>query len=103
MGSRKADILVAGDGNDQLNGGLGNDKLTGGAGRDVFAFTTKLGRTNVDRVLDFHAEDDTIFLSAQDPGDRRRLPGVLSTPRPDAGGSPAFPGDMPSADDRMCL
>jgi serralysin len=65
MGSRKADILVAGDGNDQLNGGLGNDKLTGGAGRDVFAFTTKLGRTNVDRVLDFHAEDDTIFLSAK--------------------------------------
>ena len=65
MGGRKADALMGGDGNDQLNGGLGNDKLTGGAGWDVFAFTTKLGRTNVDRVLDFHAEDDTIFLSAK--------------------------------------
>ena len=62
-GGKGADKLVGGDGDDQLNGGFGNDKLTGGDGRDVFAFTTKLGRTNVDRITDFHLADDTIFLS----------------------------------------
>jgi serralysin len=62
-GGRKADILAGGDGDDHLNGGLGKDKLTGGSGDDVFAFTTKLGKTNVDRILDFSSAEDTIQLS----------------------------------------
>jgi Ca2+-binding RTX toxin-like protein len=63
-GGKRADVLVGGDGNDYLNGGLGRDKLTGGAGQDVFAFTSKLGAANVDRVLDFRAED-TLALSSK--------------------------------------
>ncbi|WP_114945190.1 hypothetical protein [Microvirga calopogonii] len=39
------------------------DKLTGQAGADVFAFTTKFGETNVDRILDFRHADDTISLA----------------------------------------
>ncbi|MGO4525212.1 hypothetical protein AB4097_10165 [Microvirga sp. 2MCAF35] len=61
-GGRKADVLVGGDGDDLLNGGLGIDKLTGGGGADVFAFSTKLGKTNVDIVTDFR-EGDVIQLS----------------------------------------
>jgi Ca2+-binding RTX toxin-like protein len=61
-GSKKADILVGGAGNDQLNGGLGRDKLTGGDGADVFVFSTKL-KSNLDRITDFDAATDTIRLS----------------------------------------
>ncbi|MGO4704796.1 hypothetical protein AB4072_03325 [Microvirga sp. 2MCAF38] len=62
-GGKKADVLKGGTGDDLLNGGLGMDKLTGQGGADVFAFTTKLGRTNVDRILDFQSDEDTISLS----------------------------------------
>ena len=62
-GGKAADVLTGGRGNDYLNGGLGNDKLTGGAGRDTFAFSTKLGPGNVDRIVDFNHADDTIRLS----------------------------------------
>lgn len=64
-GGKKADALVGGIGDDPLNGGLGKDKLTGGAGDDVFALTTKLGKGNIDRILDFAAADDTIQLSGK--------------------------------------
>ncbi|AWM85980.1 calcium-binding protein [Microvirga sp. 17 mud 1-3] len=64
-GSKKADRLVGGAGDDRLDGKLGADKLTGGAGDDVFAFTTKLGKGNVDRILDFKAGDDMIQLSGK--------------------------------------
>jgi Ca2+-binding RTX toxin-like protein len=63
-GGKRADALFGGDGNDYLNGGLGKDKLTGGDGQDVFAFTTKLGAANLDRVLDFRP-DDTLALSSK--------------------------------------
>ncbi|WP_414471906.1 hypothetical protein [Microvirga sp. M2] len=62
-GGKTADILVGGKGHDLLNGGLGCDKLTGLAGQDTFAFTTKLGATNVDRIVDFNHADDTIRLA----------------------------------------
>ncbi len=64
-GGRKADILAGGDGDDHLNGGLGKDKMTGGLGDDVFAFTTRLGKTNVDRVVDFRSAEDTIHLASK--------------------------------------
>jgi Ca2+-binding RTX toxin-like protein len=63
-GGKRADVLVGGDGNDYLNGGLGKDKLTGGEGQDVFAFTSRLGAGNLDRVLDFGPED-TLVLSSK--------------------------------------
>ena len=56
------DTLHGGVGNDTLWGGLGNDTLTG-SGRDIFVFSTKLNKkTNVDKIRDFKAKDDTIWL-----------------------------------------
>lgn len=45
-----------------LNGLLGNDTMAGGAGNDAFIFNTTLGSTNVDRITDFNAPNDTILL-----------------------------------------
>ncbi|WP_262296108.1 calcium-binding protein [Microvirga sesbaniae] len=75
-GGRAADILKGGDGDDHLNGGLGRDRLTGGAGDDVFAFTTRLGAANVDRIGDFVSAEDAIHLSSRIFG--RLAKGVLS-------------------------
>ncbi len=61
-GSSRADTLVGNNGSNQLAGGLGNDTLTGGAGADFFLFNTALGATNVDKITDFTAADDTIRL-----------------------------------------
>lgn len=50
-------------GNDCIGGNVGNDTLSGGAGADMFVFGTALSRyTNVDRISDFSAADDTIEL-----------------------------------------
>jgi Ca2+-binding RTX toxin-like protein len=75
-GGKKADVLKGGAGDDLLNGGLGKDKMTGGLGDDVFAFTTKLGKTNVDRVVDFSSVEDTIHLASKTFG--RIAKGALS-------------------------
>jgi len=56
------DTLVGGAGNDSLLGGAGLDVLTGGTGRDTFIFDTALSAANSDRITDFRAVDDTIFL-----------------------------------------
>ncbi len=56
------DTLNGADGADRLFGQLGNDRLTGGAGADFFYFTEALGSTNVDRITDFTAVDDTLVL-----------------------------------------
>jgi Ca2+-binding RTX toxin-like protein len=57
-------------GNDTLSGGSGRDTLSGGAGQDVFVFDAKLAKTtaanrtfNLDRITDFSAQDDTIWLA----------------------------------------
>ena len=64
------DQLVGHAGNDQLDGGSGNDRLygrdgadilTGGSGRDIFVFDTAIS-SGVDRITDFSAVDDTIWL-----------------------------------------
>ena len=58
------DYLSAGAGNDTLIGGAGNDTLVGGAGADRFVFDTMLSAaTNIDRISDFSALDDTMLLS----------------------------------------
>lgn len=62
-GDTLANTLVGNAGNDILRGGLGNDILTGGTGQDFFRFDAALNRTsNVDRITDFSAIDDTIQL-----------------------------------------
>ncbi|WP_052954858.1 calcium-binding protein [Microvirga vignae] len=62
-GREKADMLLGRKGNDYLNGDLGNDKLTGGKGADVFAFTTRAGKANVDQIMDFAKEDIIVLAS----------------------------------------
>ncbi len=61
-GSNYRDTLTGNAGNNVLNGRLGNDSLTGGLGNDIFTFTTALGTTNVDTIIDFAVLDDTIRL-----------------------------------------
>jgi hypothetical protein len=57
------DVLGGGLGNDRLWGGPGKDTLTGGKGKDVFVFDSKPNRkTNLDRVKDYTAKDDAIWL-----------------------------------------
>ncbi|MFT3957165.1 MAG: calcium-binding protein [Piscinibacter sp.] len=62
-GNTGANTLNGGTGNDTLVGGAGNDILTGGTGNDVFRFTVAPNAsTNIDRIADFSAADDTIQL-----------------------------------------
>jgi len=63
-GNGSANLLDGDGGADTLSGGLGNDTLTGWAGADRFVFGTAAGATNIDRITDFTAVDDTIVLSA---------------------------------------
>jgi Ca2+-binding RTX toxin-like protein len=68
------DLVQGLAGNDLLYGGLGNDRLFGGAGADQHVFNTALNAaTNVDRIEDFVAADDTIVL------DRDFFAGIAAT------------------------
>lgn len=62
-GAKHADLLRGAAGDDVVNGGLGADTLIGGDGSDTFAFTTKLGKGNVDHIVDFEVGQDLIQLS----------------------------------------
>ncbi len=59
-GSKKADRLTAGIGDDIIAGGRGNDTLSGGAGTDTFVFDTVPGKGNIDLIADF--ANDRIHL-----------------------------------------
>jgi Ca2+-binding RTX toxin-like protein len=62
-GGTGQDALHGGAGNDWIYGGTGSDTLYGGSGRDKFRFDTKPGKSsNQDRIVDFKAADDSIFL-----------------------------------------
>ncbi len=56
------DTLSGGAGNDTLDGGSGSDRLSGGSGKDSFIFNTSIGSSNIDRITDFNAANDTIKL-----------------------------------------
>lgn len=64
-GGEGNDLLVGGAGDDRLIGGDGNDVLVGGAGRDTFVFnTTPNAGNNLDRIVDFNADEDLIELAS---------------------------------------
>jgi Ca2+-binding RTX toxin-like protein len=62
VGNNVANTLSGLSGNDTLEGNLGRDILTGGVGRDTFLFDTRASSANLDRVTDYSAAQDTIWL-----------------------------------------
>ncbi|MFB2552316.1 beta strand repeat-containing protein [Ensifer soli] len=62
-GNSGANTIVGNNGANVIDGGANADILTGGGGADSFAFSTALGATNIDRIMDFSVVDDTIRLS----------------------------------------
>ena len=61
-GGLHADRIDGGAGNDTITGGIGPDTLTGGSGADQFNFGPGDG---TDRITDFEADLDTIFIELQ--------------------------------------
>jgi Ca2+-binding RTX toxin-like protein len=61
-GNELANILTGNAGRNVLDGGLGADVLAGGGGGDTFRFSTALGLDNIDRILAFNHNADTIQL-----------------------------------------
>ena len=61
-GDNGRNIIYGYDGDDTIDGGDGKDAFRGGGGSDTFIFSTALGAGNVDRILDFVAADDEIWL-----------------------------------------
>jgi Ca2+-binding RTX toxin-like protein len=72
------DTIFGMSGHDAIYGGEGNDRLTGGPGFDAFVFdTTPYKKTNVDRIMDFQAGGDEIWLDHAVFGRLGSKPGVL--------------------------
>ena len=63
-GNSYAQTIIGNSGSNMLDGKGGSDTLVGGAGSDTFAFTSSLGATNRDRILDFDASADRIALDS---------------------------------------
>jgi Ca2+-binding RTX toxin-like protein len=62
-GSSIANAIAGNAGVNVISGKGGNDRLTGGRSKDAFVFDTPLNpSTNVDRIMDFVARDDTVRL-----------------------------------------
>ena len=55
-------VITGAAGNDTLDGGLGTDALRGNGGSDIFAFSSVLGGSNVDTIVDFSNGVDKIGL-----------------------------------------
>ena len=62
-GNNSANTIVGNSGANTINGGAGQDVLIGGDGADSFLFSSALGSSNHDDILDFSVSDDTIVLS----------------------------------------
>lgn len=63
-GNALANTLNGNTAANRLDGGLGRDTLSGGAGADIFVFSTALGTSNIDTIIDFDVTVDTIELEA---------------------------------------
>lgn len=61
-GNELGNYVIGGAGDDTISGGAGNDRLKGREGADRFVFDTAFGPGNVDRILDFDAAVDQIWL-----------------------------------------
>ncbi|MEQ1956030.1 calcium-binding protein [Mesorhizobium sp. CN2-181] len=61
-GNEIGQLIRGNDGANVIDGGRGNDTLYGMGGDDTFRFSTAIGSGNVDRIVDFRAEDDQIEL-----------------------------------------
>lgn len=64
-GGNGADELIGTSSGETFYAKGGNDTLTGNAGSDIFAFTTKLGPTNIDTITDFTLGEDKLGLSVK--------------------------------------
>ncbi len=64
IGGPGRNTLVGGDGNDFLDGKRNRDTLVTGNGHDTIAFSTPLGKNNVDTCFDFNSVNDTVQLSS---------------------------------------
>ncbi|HEY8118077.1 MAG TPA: hypothetical protein VIE91_02425, partial [Methylophilaceae bacterium] len=62
-GNTKDNILIAGSGNDTLDGGTGADSLTGGSGADVFIFSSISG--GKDTISDFSSASGDYLMFSQ--------------------------------------
>ena len=62
-GGEGDDLLRGGAGKDTIVGGKGKDVLFGGLGKDVFIFEESLGKAHADRIADFSARVDQIWLN----------------------------------------
>jgi Tol biopolymer transport system component len=62
LGGIGNDKLFGDSGDDRLNGGVGKDELTGGKGRDAFVFDVKPKKGAADKIKDYKAKDDAIWL-----------------------------------------
>ena len=59
-GTKKADLLIDGDGDDTLIGGKGKDTLTGGNGKDFFIYANGDGN---DIITDYTSGEDVISIT----------------------------------------
>ncbi|MGF9764124.1 polysaccharide lyase family 7 protein [Microvirga sp. 0TCS3.31] len=62
-GTSGSDLIDGKGGDDTIWAKNSSDILSGGSGEDTFVFDTRPGSTNVDIILDFSREDDTIRLN----------------------------------------
>jgi Alginate lyase/RTX calcium-binding nonapeptide repeat (4 copies) len=62
-GTSGSDLIDGKGGDDTIWAKNGSDILSGGSGEDAFVFDTKPGSTNVDTILDFNPDEDTIRLN----------------------------------------
>jgi serralysin len=60
-GGAGADRVYGGQGSDVLDGGLGSDIIIGGGGADRFRFSSVLGATNLDTIIDFSLVEGDSF------------------------------------------
>jgi serralysin len=62
IGNEIVQTIQGNAGNNRIDGKAGSDSLRGNLGSDTFAFSTALGATNIDALVDFTAASDQVEL-----------------------------------------